>query len=91
MLGFDLKLEKIMIMYGLYILFHYMLPRLYINFCVPWSLTGLIMSPFLSQSPHCKALSWLFVNSIEMIRKMFLGIGMWVISKKLLDTSIETK
>jgi len=68
-------------LYGIYfvwILLHYFASHLYIRFCVPGSLIGLIVSPFLTTTPHCQALRWVIYNGANMINNMWIIVGSWV-------------
>jgi hypothetical protein len=51
--------------YGLYliwILLHYISGYLYIYYCLPRSIIGILMSPFLSVRIECEILRWLIYN-----------------------------
>jgi len=68
-------------LYGIYfvwILLHYFASHLYIRFCVPGSLMGLIVSPFLTTTPHCQALRWVIYNGANMINNMWIILGSWI-------------
>jgi hypothetical protein len=68
-------------LYGIYlvwILLHYFASHLYIRFCVPASITGFIVSPFLTTTPHCQALRWVIYNGANMINNMWIILGSWI-------------
>lgn len=69
---------------------HFVLPRIYIYACIPFTFVGIMLSPFMAQSPHCKAIMWALNTSIETIQKMFLLLVAWLLSRSFMK-SINTK
>jgi hypothetical protein len=72
---------KIAGIYLLWILLHYIASHLYIYFCVPQSMYGFLISPFLITTPHCKALRWCIHDGSNIINNMWSLLGNWIISK----------
>ena len=70
--------------YILWLIIHFTATQLYVYLCVPNTIIGLIISPFLISSPHCKALRWCFYNGANMIDNMWLVFGTWFSSKILI-------
>jgi len=70
--------------YLLWILLHYTASHMYIKFCVPSDLTGFLISPFLTSTPHCQGLRWLIYNGATMINNMWMVIGAWICANLLL-------
>ena len=71
-------------LYGIYllwILFHYFASHLYIEYCVPKTWTGLVISPFLTATPHCQGLRWMIYNGGNQINQMWITIGSWICIK----------
>ena len=69
--------------YGIYLLWiclHYFSAHLYVKFCVPHSLVGFIMSPFMIMTPHCQGLRWIVYNAANIINNMWILIGAWIYS-----------
>ena len=69
--------------YGIYFIWtmlHFCASHLYIKFCVPYSFVGLVVSPFMTATPHCQGLRWLIINGANMINNMWLIIGSWACS-----------
>lgn len=69
---------------------HFVLPRIYIYACIPFTFMGMMLSPFMAQSPHCKAIMWALNTSIDTIQKMFLLLVAWLLSRSFMK-SIHTK
>ena len=69
---------------------HFILPRVYIYACIPFTFMGMMLSPFMAQSPHCKAIMWALNTSIETIQKMFLLLVAWFLSRSFMK-SIHAK
>lgn len=68
--------------YLLWICLHYFASHLYVKFCVPNTLIGFMMSPFMTATPHCQGLRWVVYNAANMINNM------WVVCGSFLCTSI---
>ena len=49
-------------LYVLWILLHYFASHLYVYYCVPKTVVGFIMSPFLIASPQCHSLDGLYIT-----------------------------
>ena len=60
---------------------HYLSARSYSYYCTPGDLQGLIMSPFLSSAPHCRALRWTIQNGSQTIDNMWIVVGTWICAK----------
>jgi hypothetical protein len=73
-------LFKISGMYILWIILHYFSAHLYIKFCVPDTVVGFIMSPFMISTPHCQGLRWVVYNAANTINHMWILIGTWIYS-----------
>jgi len=66
--------------YFLWISLHYFSAHLYIKFCVPNTIIGFIMSPFMISTPHCQGLRWIVYNAANIINNMWILIGAWIYS-----------
>jgi hypothetical protein len=66
--------------YLLWICLHYFSAHLYIKFCVPDTIIGFLMSPFMIATPHCQGLRWIVYNAAGIINNMWLLIGTWIYS-----------
>jgi len=73
-------LFKISGIYLLWICLHYFSAHLYIKFCVPNTIIGFIMSPFMIMTPHCQGLRWIVYNAANIINNMWILIGTWIYS-----------
>ena len=66
--------------YVLWILLHYFASHLYVYYCVPKTVVGFIMSPFLIASPQCHSLRWIVYNGANIISNMWVILGTWLCS-----------
>ena len=82
---------KISGIYLLWICLHYIASHLYITFCVPSTIFGFIMSPFMTATPHCLGLRWIVYNAANMINNMWLVLGAWICSTILIINHTETR
>ena len=71
---------KVSGVYLLWILLHYIASHLYVNLCVPKTVIGFIMSPFMTATPHCQGLRWVVYNAANMINNMWIICGSFICS-----------
>ena len=64
--------------YLLWIFLHYIASHSYVKFCTPNTISGFIISPFLTSSPHCNGLRWVINNGSNVINNMWLLLGTWL-------------
>jgi putative effector of murein hydrolase LrgA (UPF0299 family) len=81
---------KISGIYLLWICLHYIASHLYVKFCVPSTIIGFIMSPFMTATPHCLGLRWIVYNAANMINNMWLIFGAWICSTILIINHDKT-
>jgi hypothetical protein len=93
--GFILRttlfLFKISGVYILWIGLHYFSAHLYVKFCVPNSVVGFIMSPFMITTPHCQGLRWIVYNAANIINHMWIVIGAWIYSMIWITGAEQTR
>jgi hypothetical protein len=66
--------------YFAWIALHYAASHLYVKLCVPNTLYGFLMSPFMTPTPHCQGLRWLVTNAASVINNMWIVLGGWLCS-----------
>jgi len=71
---------KVFGIYFIWICLHYFSAHLYVEYCVPNTLYGFLMSPFIIATPHCQGLRWIVYNAASIINNMWLMIGTWIYS-----------
>ena len=71
---------KISGVYLFWIGLHYGASHLYIHFCVPSNFFGLLISPFMTASPHCQGLRWIIYTGANTINNMWVILGTWLCS-----------
>ena len=76
----DNRYTRLVLIYVLWMLAHYAAAHLYTQFCVPVTLVGFLMSPFIIATPHCQALRWTVYNGGLTIANMWLLLGVWLCS-----------
>jgi len=84
-------LFKISGIYILWIGLHYFSAHLYVKFCVPHSVIGFIMSPFMITTPHCQGLRWIVYNAANIINHMWILIGAWIYSMIWITGAEQTR
>ena len=86
--GFTYKTIKFVLsisgVYLLWICLHYVASHLYVKCCVPNTLFGFIMSPFMTATPHCVGLRWIVYNAAQIINNMWIILGTWICSTILI-------
>jgi len=65
--------------YIMWVLLHYVAAHLYPTYCVPFTIAGLLLSPFMSSAPHCIALRWLIIEGSNVILTMWIVFGTYAI------------
>lgn len=75
---------KLIGIYILWVLLHYISAHLYVYFCVNSTILGLITSSFIVSSQHCVALRWIIVNGAENIKTLMMFGATWVVSQIIL-------
>ena len=88
--GFILKIGewfiKISGIYLIWIALHFFASQFYIELCVPKTIYGFIVSPFLMATPHCQALRWIVYNAASTINNMWIIMGTWFCSQIMFYT-----
>jgi hypothetical protein len=74
------RIGRVAIVYGLWILAHFISSHLYANWCVPLTWWGLFMSPFVAPMPHCQAFRWIIATGGNIMVHMWVLLGIWIIS-----------
>jgi len=77
--------------YLLWIFLHYVASHLYIKLCVPNTLIGFLISPFMTATPHCQGLRWIVYNAANIINNMWVILGTWICSYLLLLNDTELR
>jgi hypothetical protein len=67
----------------LWIFLHYFASHLYVRYCVPNTIQGFLVSPFMVSTPHCQGLRWMIYNGGNNITNMWTLVGTWIYSKLL--------
>ena len=93
-INFTLKSIKFVIrvsgIYLLWIVLHYVASQLYVKLCVPNTLIGFVISPFMVATPHCQGLRWIVYNAANIINNMWILMGAWICSTILIINKDNT-
>jgi hypothetical protein len=73
--------------YLLWIILHYMAAHLYVKLCVPNTIIGFLISPFMIATPHCQGLRWIIYNAANIINNMWILMGAWICSTLIIINS----
>ena len=88
--GYSIKFIKVFInisgIYLVWIFLHYIASHLYVRLCVPSTIFGFLLSPFMTATPHCQGLRWIVYNAANIINNMWVILGTWIMSNVLLVT-----
>jgi hypothetical protein len=71
--------------YLIWIFLHYLAAHLYVKLCVPRTIVGFLLSPFMTATPHCQGLRWVVYNAANMINNMWIILGAWICSILLIN------
>lgn len=72
---------KMIYMYVIWSVLHYLSSNLYVELCTPKTLVGFLTSPFFVPTPHCTALRWISYNGAMVIQNMWYVIGAWCVGQ----------
>ena len=64
--------------YVIWIAVHYLSAHMYTWWCVPPTVVGFVLAPFLVPAPHCTALRWAITTGGQQIIAMWALIGTWL-------------
>lgn len=68
-------LARLACFYLLWVVLHYSAAHAYAQLCVPATLKGFVLSPFMVATPQCAAMRWLVVNGASSINSIWLLLG----------------
>ena len=74
--------------YLLWVGMHYISSHAYPYLCADFSFTGMVTSPFMVLTPHCKAIHWLQQTSTLAIENMWVVLGSWMATQLLPNPAI---
>jgi len=69
--------------YIMWIILHYSASNLYPVYCVPLTITGFLLSPFMISAPQCIAMRWLITEGSNVIVTMWVVMGTYAIQLML--------
>ena len=69
---------------------HFICPHLYIWLCVPATIYGFILSPFIAPAPHCQALRWAIYQGGNTIVAMWILFGSWCMQLLIIPYNKDT-
>jgi hypothetical protein len=76
----SMVIQKTLLIFILWTAIHIISAHLYVYMCVPLSIRGIIMSPFMIDVPYCYATRWIMNKSVNSINVLWISIGNWCIS-----------
>ena len=68
-------LVRVTALYLLWVVMHYAAAHVYTELCVPPTLKGFMMSPFMTATPHCAGMRWLMQTGASSINAIWLILG----------------
>jgi hypothetical protein len=75
----DRSLVRVFALYFLWVVLHFAAAHLYAQICVPSTLKGFVLSPFMVSAPHCVGMRWLVQNGASSINAIWIILGMGAI------------
>ena len=77
--------------YLIWIILHYFAAHLYVKLCVPNTIVGFMVSPFLIATPYCIGLRWLITTGSNTINNMWVLLGSWICTNISIFKPIDSK
>ena len=79
------RMTIVILLYAGWIVAHFIASHLYTKLCVPATLIGFAMSPFMTASAQCVGIRWVINTGGHNICTMWSLLGLWVAEKVLVD------
>ena len=77
------EMKTLITFYLAWILVHHLSGHVYIYFCTPNTIMGILTSPFMAAAPHCVAIRWVIYEGGNMITTMWVSAGTYIAAKLL--------
>jgi hypothetical protein len=77
------EMRSLLTFYLIWIFIHHISAHIYIYFCTPNTIYGIITSPFMAAAPHCTALRWVMYEGGQMITTMWISFGTYIGAKMI--------
>ena len=78
---YSIFLRKSILIFITWVLVHFISAHIYIYMCVPATLYGILMSPFMVDVPYCYASRWIMMKSVNSINLLWISLGSWCIDR----------
>jgi hypothetical protein len=69
--------------YIMWIVLQYAAAHLYPVYCMPISISGFLLSPFMVSAPHCVAMRWMITEGSNIIITMWVTLGAYAIQRMI--------
>ena len=69
--------------YIMWIVLQYTAAHLYPEYCMPISISGFLLSPFMVSAPHCVAMRWMITEGSNIIITMWVTLGAYAIQRMI--------
>lgn len=69
--------------YIMWIVLQYTAAHLYPVYCMPISISGFLLSPFMVSAPHCVAMRWMITEGSNTIITMWVTLGAYAIQRMI--------
>jgi len=69
--------------YIMWIVLQYTAAHLYPIYCMPISISGFLLSPFMVSAPHCAAMRWTITEGSNIIITMWVTLGAYAIQRMI--------
>lgn len=69
--------------YIMWIVLQYTAAHLYPVYCMPISISGFLLSPFMVSAPHCVAMRWMITEGSNIIITMWVTLGAYAIQRMI--------
>ncbi len=73
------KIKPLILFYSGWTVLHYMCSNLYVYYCTPRTLYGLLLSPLLAISPQCNVFRWVIYEGGNVLYGMWAAIASWTV------------
>lgn len=79
------RMTVVVLLYAGWMIAHFIASHIYVKLCVPATVIGVLMSPFMAASAQCVGIRWVITTGGNNICTMWSLLGLWVAEKVVVN------
>ena len=89
LIQYSSNIPKEVYLFASCVILHYISPYVYIELCVPDTIQGFLMSPFMVMTPHCQIIRWCGYYSGCILNNLWLLLAAWMLRLLITYSNID--